>query len=90
MRFRVFLVALLSTTYLLAHDQQSGDDSWFHGIAIIDEEGTICLKLRSKNGGEQIAHGFTCYDVEHASYEEIAEHVGPIQVGEEKEIGPLS
>ena len=62
---------------------------YFFGVATIDHDGTICLRIVSQEGNAPRAHGFLCYDKKHPQYREIYEQVMPIDVGQEKIIRPF-
>lgn len=61
----------------------------FFGIATLDQEGTLCLQLRTEEPGQPIAEGYFCYKTSDPAYRKIKDHVGPIKVGEQKVIEPF-
>ncbi len=67
-----------------AHEEEFG---WI-GIATIDTEGTITIQLRSQEEDGTIAHGYFSYPKDHEDYQDIKQHVGKLEVGEEKPIPP--
>jgi hypothetical protein len=74
-----------SATQSFAADRRG----YFFGVATIDAEGTICLKLLSQEWGSLCAHGYLCFDKAHAEHRNILDQVGPIKVGHEKVIRPF-
>jgi len=61
----------------------------FFGVATLKEDGTICLQIRSEDPGRPVAESWSCYGSDHSMYATIRQHVGPMQVGEEKVFGPF-
>jgi hypothetical protein len=66
------------------------DTRGFIGTATIDTSGTICLHLRSVDAAGRIAEALPCYKQSDPKYASVKEHVGSIQVGEEKPIAPFN
>jgi hypothetical protein len=65
-------------------------DYGFAGTATMEADGTLVLELRSYDDRIQgIAHGLLRYPKTHPQYASIAQHVGPIGVGETKPIKPF-
>jgi len=60
----------------------------FDGFARINEQGTISLSLYIYDGKRSV-HLSPYYEVTDPEYKKIAEHVGPIKIGQEIEIEPL-
>lgn len=61
----------------------------FFGVATIDPAGTLCLQLRTEEPDRPVAEGYFCYQKLDPEYQKIKDHVGPIQVGEQKVIEPF-
>lgn len=54
----------------------------------MEEDGTIKMRLRAEAPGGIVGHAMLEYPPDHAEYQEIMEHVGPIKVGERKGVKP--
>ncbi len=87
------LIALVLVPLLLAgcasNEQSAEDDFLWSSTATIDEQGTITLRLRSKEEGMTAANGLYQYPVGHPQYDYIAQHVGRLRVGQWKSVPPF-
>ena len=59
------------------------------GMATIDENGTISLTLRAEDDSGAHGNALLVYPKEHKDYEMVKQHVGQIDVGQQKLIGPF-
>lgn len=82
------LVVSLSACQNISGKDVDNDIGWI-GVATIDSEGTITLRLRSQESEGPIAHGLFEYPVDHEKYSDIKSHVGELAVGEWKNIPPF-
>ena len=65
----------------------------FIGIASMEEDGTIALKLFrtkfvGKDGKEYWTEGYFRYEPSHPKYQKILEHIGELKPGESKNVLP--
>ena len=89
------LVAILLLLFLVScggiRSQNINNDN-FVGIAKLLNDGTIVLSLKSEtivNGEKYIAHNQFTYKKNDPQYEYIKNHVGHIEIGQEKSILPF-
>lgn len=61
----------------------------FFGVATLEEDGRICLHMRTEEPGKPVAEYYVCTRPDEQDYARIREHIGPIAVGEEKVFGPF-
>jgi hypothetical protein len=58
------------------------------GVASMESDGTIVLRLRATDPGGQIAEGFLRYPPTSPDYNAILSHVGPLRPGETRPVAP--
>lgn len=58
------------------------------GTCIMQEDGTLVLRLQATGEGGLIGQGTLEYKTDHPNYTEILDHVGPIQPGQTKPVAP--
>jgi hypothetical protein len=63
-------------------------DEWFSGTATLEADGTIVVRIASKEKGQPVAHGYFRYPPAHPEYMSISGHVGKLTVGVPKKIEP--
>lgn len=71
-----------------ANSASENTDEWFSGTATLETDGTIVVRITSKEKGQPVAHGYFRYPPTHPEYRQISEHVGRLTVGVAKEIEP--
>jgi len=59
------------------------------GSAKMEADGTLLLRLRAESPDGAVGEGFFRYPKDHAEYDKILKHVGPIKPGEEKPVAPF-
>ncbi len=59
------------------------------GSAKMEADGTLLLRLRAESPDGAIGEGFFRYPKDHAEYDKILKHVGPIKPGEDKPVAPF-
>jgi hypothetical protein len=59
------------------------------GTATMEEDGTLSLALRAARPDGTAVTGFFEYPPDHANYQEILDHVGPIEPGETVDVLPF-
>ena len=59
------------------------------GEATMDEDRVITLRLRAEGPGGAVGHGMLTYAPDHPEYEQILEHLGGLEPGEEKPVRPF-
>jgi hypothetical protein len=59
------------------------------GTATMEEDGTLSLALRAARPDGTVVTGFLEYPPDHASYQDILDHVGPIEPGETVDVLPF-
>lgn len=64
------------------------EDSEFIGVATMDENLTISMKLRAEGPGV-IGVGTLVYPKDHPNYAEILSHLGPMKPGQEVNVLPF-
>jgi hypothetical protein len=64
-------------------------DTEFFGVATIDTQGRICLRMRSSAPGQPVAEGLLCYSPGDPQYEAVRAHVGNLNLGTQKVIQPF-
>lgn len=83
---RLFIVLLVLTcsgspNYAEAQAiKQDEKQEQFIGVATMEEDGTIVLRLRAKTGG-RMGEGLLTYPPTHPEYKKILSHIGPIHPG---------
>jgi hypothetical protein len=63
-------------------------EEWFSGTATLETDGTIVVRIASKEKGQPAAHGYFRYPTKHPDYTSISEHAGNLAVGVPKKIEP--
>lgn len=58
------------------------------GVAWMEEDGTIVLRLRAEGPDGLRGTGMLTYPKNHPQYAEIMAHVGPLEPGEHKPVAP--
>jgi hypothetical protein len=59
------------------------------GEATMDADGTVSLALRAANPDGSIVYGYFDYPPDHANYQQILDHIGPIEPGETVNVLPF-
>lgn len=58
------------------------------GVAWIESDGTIKLRLRAEDPRGLVGDALLAYPLNHPQYQSILSHVGPLKVGEHKLVRP--
>jgi hypothetical protein len=66
----------------------TGESEYFGGIATLERDGTIVIRIVSAETGGPTAHGYLRYPPTHPEYKNIVQHVGRLKVGIPKAIEP--
>lgn len=59
------------------------------GVATMDDDGTIVLRLRSEGPAGAVGDGTIVYPPSHEDYQYVLDHLGGISAGEEKPVPPF-
>ncbi|MDZ4832749.1 MAG: hypothetical protein SGJ27_02995 [Candidatus Melainabacteria bacterium] len=59
------------------------------GECIIEEDGTLILRMRAVGPRGMIGSGTMTYRTDHPNYAEVLQHIGPIKPGENKPVRPF-
>jgi hypothetical protein len=87
----VFLLAVaFAGSAAHAQSNSSRQDSASIGVAWLEPDGTIVMRLIARGAGGMTGEGFLRYPRLHPQYKEILEHVGPLQPGEVRPVAPWS
>lgn len=58
------------------------------GVASMEEDGTIVLRLIARGPGGLTGEGLLRYPRSHPQYKEILHHIGPMKPGESRPVSP--
>jgi hypothetical protein len=58
------------------------------GLATMEPDGTIVLKLRAEGPGRMMGEGLLRYPPSHKDYNEVLTHIGGLKPGESKPVPP--
>ena len=86
---RAALVVLITFAAACGHAPQERAFGNSIGYATISAQGVITLYLVGSTDDGSILHAVAQYAPSDPEYGKIAEHVGPIRVGEEKNVTPF-
>ena len=64
------------------------DDKGSVGLATMEADGTIVLRLRADSGDGVTGHAVITYPPAHPNYESVLSHLGGLAPGETKSVPP--
>lgn len=67
----------------------ASSDAQIIGVATMEPDGTITLKLRLEGPGGSIGHAIVLYKVSDPDYKNVLMHIGPLKPGDCKAVTPL-
>jgi hypothetical protein len=83
----LFAVALSGGAHAQSNSSQR-DGAESIGVASMEPDGTIVLRLIARGPGGMTGEGLLRYPRSHPQYKEILNHVGPMQPGEARSVAP--
>lgn len=58
------------------------------GMATMEDDGTLVLDLRAEEDGGLVGHGRVTYAPDDPHYQEVLDHLGGLEPGQEKPVRP--
>jgi hypothetical protein len=68
--------------------KQEGKQEQSIGVATMEDDGTIVLRLRAKSPHGSVGEGTLVYPPTHPDYQSILSHIGPIRKGQTIPVKP--
>ena len=81
-------IAASATLYTTAQDVEEEKPKDSIGVATMNDDGTIVLRLRTKSPHGGVGEGTLVYPPTHPQYQNILSHIGPIRKGQTVPVKP--
>jgi hypothetical protein len=84
----LFALAFISGIARAQPNSSQRDGAESIGVASMEPDGTIVLRLIARGAGGMTGEGLLRYPRSHPQYKEILDHVGPMRPGESRSVAP--